>query len=111
MDLITLIESLKIIIAVSIFFVWVVRYQNIVEEFKKYDLPNWLRDLTGILKLSFAVMILKSNSNLIILGALGIIILMLAAQLTHLKVNTKIYARVPSLVLLSFSLVLVINNL
>ena len=50
--------SLQALVAASIFFVWVVRYFNIVEEFKQYGLPNWLRDLVGILKMTFALMLL-----------------------------------------------------
>ena len=45
-------EFLKVFVAVSIFFVWVPRYHNIVEEFKTYQYPDWLRDIVGILKLT-----------------------------------------------------------
>ena len=50
----SVIYAIKALITGSIFFVWVVRYQNIIEEFRLYGLPAWLRDLVGILKLSFA---------------------------------------------------------
>ena len=43
-----LIQVLKTIALVSILFVWVVRYNNIQNEFEKYNLPNWLRDMVGI---------------------------------------------------------------
>ena len=35
------IYALKILVVGSIFFVWVVRYQNIIEEFKAYGFPAW----------------------------------------------------------------------
>ena len=41
MDSQTFILLLKIIIVASIFFVWVVRYNNIVTEFKEYQYPDW----------------------------------------------------------------------
>ena len=50
----TILLAMKILVATSIYFVWVVRYENIVKEFKEFDLPEWLRDVTGILKMSFA---------------------------------------------------------
>ena len=50
--------SLQALVAASIFFVWVVRYGNIIEEFKQYRLPDWVRDVVGILKLTFALMLL-----------------------------------------------------
>ena len=49
--------SLQTLVAASVFFVWVVRYENIVQEFKQYGLPGWLRDLVGILKMTFVLML------------------------------------------------------
>ena len=52
---------LKVVISTTLFFVWVVRYDNIITEFRKdYNYPDWLRDLTGITKLSCAVMLLST---------------------------------------------------
>ncbi|MBE0543396.1 MAG: hypothetical protein IH623_18795 [Verrucomicrobia bacterium] len=34
--------SLQAFVAASVFFVWVVRYANIIQEFKQYGLPDWL---------------------------------------------------------------------
>ena len=56
-SLVNIVEALKIISSVAIFFVWVVRYDNIKKEFVEYNLPSWVRDLVGILKLSFATML------------------------------------------------------
>ena len=57
-----LLYGLKAFLAGTIFFVWVVRYQNIKEEFKVYRLPIWLRDLVGVLKLSFTTNLLLRTS-------------------------------------------------
>ena len=40
-----LIGILRIVVLVTILFVWVVRYDNIRNEFREYKLPKWLRDL------------------------------------------------------------------
>ncbi len=100
--------AMKIIIATSIFFVWVVRYDNIVKEFKEFGLPDWLRDLTGILKMSFAAMLLFGHQDiyLTITGSLGIAGLMICAQFTHVRSGTAFYRKLPSLVLLTFSLII-----
>lgn len=95
-----ILEATKIIISVSIFFVWVVRYSNIIEEFKHYQLPAWLRDLVGILKLSFAFMLQSSKTDLVMLGSAGIAVLMLAAVLTHLRVKNPLTKAIPALSLL-----------
>ena len=71
-----IIEALKIISGVAIFFVWVVRYDNIKREFSEYKLPTWLRDLVGILKISFAEMLQFSNIETVKIGAIGRTILL-----------------------------------
>ena len=58
-------EIFKIIILVSILYVWVVRYQNIINEFNLYNLPSWFRDLIGILKISFGIMLFSNNHKIV----------------------------------------------
>ena len=41
--------ALQSLVVASVLFVWVVRYANIVQEFKQYGYPDWLRDMVGIL--------------------------------------------------------------
>lgn len=102
----TLLLAMKILVATSIYFVWVVRYDNILKEFKEFGLPEWLRDLTGILKMSFAAMLLFSSQDNTLsgVGSAGIAGLMLCAQATHLRTGTVFFRRLPSLALLGISL-------
>ena len=72
LNLPTILEILCILVFGSIIFVWVVRYENIKDEFKTFNLPKWLRDLVGILKLSFAILLLNDSLEFIRLGAVGI---------------------------------------
>ena len=109
----SLIYALKALVAGSIFFVWVVRYNNIIKEFDAYGLPSWLRDLVGILKLSFTLMLFSSDSTLVIFGASAILFLMLAAIATHLRVHNPIFKMVPSVTLMticSFIAILTFQN-
>ena len=99
-------DALKIIVGVSIFFVWVVRYSNIIEEFKQFQLPDWLRDMVGIFKLSFAVMIQSDSAQLVLIGTGGIALLMGAALFTHFRVNTPYFKRLPSLSLMIICIML-----
>jgi hypothetical protein len=71
-----IIKLLKINFGVAIFFVRVVRYDNIKREFSEYKLPTWLRDLVGILKISFAEMLQFSNIETVKIGAIGRTILL-----------------------------------
>ena len=98
---------LRIVISTALFFVWVVRYDNIIMEFRKdYDYPDWLRDLTGIAKLTCAVMLLSTNTELNELGLKGIITLMAFAILTHIKVKSHPRKAIPSVLLMSLCLAL-----
>lgn len=92
----------KILILSSVTFVWGVRYQNIIEEFKRYNYPDWLRDLVGILKIACVILILNTDREIVRIGAAGISLLMIAAIITHLRVNNAIYKMVPSICLLIF---------
>ena len=83
----SIIYVIKAVVTGAIFFVWVVRYQNIVEEFKVYRLPSWLRDLVGVLKLSFAFMLHIPDATTVLFGSLGISLLMVAALVTHLRIK------------------------
>ena len=101
--IVTCVYGLKIITAASIFFVWVVRYDNIVSEFNEYQLPNWLRDLVGILKLSFVAMLFSNDLWLPFLGATGLAILMLSAYIVHIQAKHPFYKMIPALGLFTIS--------
>jgi hypothetical protein len=104
-------SALKILVAGSIFYVWVIKFQNIIDEFKGFELPDWLRDLVGILKLSFALMLQSSDMNVVLMGSFGIAILMVAALLTHLRVKNPFYKMLPAMSLLAITSVIFLNSL
>ena len=99
-----LIDALKIIAGVAVFFVWVVRYDNIKKEFQYYNYPSWFRDLVGILKISFCIMLHSSETSVLYFCSIGILILMLGAVFTHIRVksNFRQYIASVSMVLITF---------
>ena len=106
-----LIDALKIIAGVAVFFVWVVRYDNIKKEFIDYGLPNWLRDLVGILKISFAIMLQFQNIELIMIGSVGIVLLMSGAVVTHIKIKSNFRNILPSITMLVIGLLILVYNI
>lgn len=104
----TVVQIMKTILFASVLFVWVIRYSNIVEEFKRYGYPAWLRDLVGILKISFVIMVMSDNGVLVQVGASGIILLMTAALITHLKVKNRAPLMLPAFSLLCLSMLIII---
>ena len=106
-----LIELIKVISTVAIFFVWVVRYKNIRKEFDEYNLPTWLRDLTGILKLSFAWMLHFSSPEMVVAGSFGITLLMLAAVATHVRLKSTFRRYIASVTMLLLSITILYYSL
>jgi hypothetical protein len=111
MPIISLIEVLKVIILASVLFVWIVRYDNIILEFTQYNLPAWLRDLVGILKIASVIMIFNQDSWLVLIGSGTIVFLMLSALFTHIRINNPISKMLPSFTLMSFSLIIFLSTL
>ena len=101
-----LLELLCILVFGSIIFVWGVRYSNIKDEFKHFNLPKWLRDLVGIFKFAFAIMLLNDNLQIVLFGAIGIAVLMIAAILTHLRLKCPFPRMLPSCSLLCACLII-----
>ena len=106
----SIVSALKILTAVTVFFVWVVRYENIKKEFLHYNLPNWVRDPVGILKISFTLMIQSSDNEVVIIGGAGIAFLMSAAIITHLRVKNPIHKMLPAFTMLTISLIILIYH-
>ena len=80
--------------------------------FKQYGLPDWLRDMVGILKLTFALLLLLGiqRASLAIIGGLGIAGLMACAFAIHLRVKNPVLRMLPSLTLLALSLIIAAVN-
>jgi hypothetical protein len=106
MTSVILLEVLKIIVLASVLFVWVVRYDNIIIEFQQYQLPSWVRDCVGILKVSFVLMLMNQDHRVVLVGSSGIVVFMLAALFTHLRVKNPISKMVPAFTLMTLSLVI-----
>jgi hypothetical protein len=96
----------QVIIALSIGFVWIVRFDNIVIEFKQYGIPDRLRNLVGASKIALSTLLVTGiwYPSLVFIPALLMAFLMLCAQIAHLKVKNPLSKFVPSLLLLILSL-------
>ncbi|MBG08172.1 MAG: hypothetical protein CME68_05400 [Halobacteriovoraceae bacterium] len=110
LSLVNILEVFKIITLSSVFFVWFIRYENIVEEFKSYGYSNKLRDLVGILKISSVILIQNSNPLILKLGSAILGVLMLAAVITHIRVKNPILEMLPSFTLMIFSILFFIQS-
>ena len=96
----------QVIIACSIVLVWVVRFPNVVKEFHEYGLPDWVRTLVGATKISLATLLVAGiwYPRLVLIPAILMALLMICAQMAHVKVHHPWQKYVPSFALLVLSL-------
>ncbi|UCG32126.1 MAG: DoxX family protein [Phycisphaerales bacterium] len=80
------------------------------EEFAVYGLPGWFMVAVGILKLSFATLLLSGVWLPVLTtpGAIGMAVLMAGAVTMHLKVGDPLMKALPSVTLLVLSFVVAI---
>lgn len=90
---------LQTFIAMSVIYVWVVRYPAVLADFTSFGLPDWLRDLTGATKLSAAVLLLGLGpiEGLEVIGAGVIAAFMAGALMMHLKAKNPLVKMMPSI--------------
>lgn len=92
----------QIIVALSIFYVWIFRFSNIVKEFNQYGLSDLTRSLVGAAKISLSTLLVAGiwYPSLILIPSLLIAFLMVSAQYFHFKAGNPWIKHVPSLILL-----------
>jgi hypothetical protein len=93
----TQLSVLHVFIAMSVLYVWVVRYSAVLNDFATFQLPDWLRDVTGASKLTGAAFLLGAGDGFERLGATIIACFMLAAIVMHLRVKNPVRKMLPSL--------------
>lgn len=110
--MLTLETMIKGVIALSILFVWVFRFDNIVKEFKQYELSDLVRTIVGTSKIILATLLVVSiwHKEFVFIPASLMAFLMISAQYFHFKVKNPWHKHIPSLFLLALSLYLVYQN-
>jgi len=100
----------QIIIAMSVGYVWIFRFDNIVKEFKQYGLSDLTRNAIGASKIILATLLITGIwfPTLVFIPALLMAFLMACAQFFHFKVANPWSKHLPSLLLLAISLLVVI---
>ena len=92
----------QIIVALSVGYVWMFRFDNIVQEFNQYGLSDLTRTIVGGTKIILATLLFAGiwYPALVLIPALLMGFLMAAAQYFHFKVHNPWSKHLPSLFLL-----------
>ena len=109
-------ETLQLVlqsaVAISVVYVWVFRYHNVLKEFEQFGLGDTTRNLVGATKISLATLLVVGiwYESLIFIPAILMGLFMVSAQYFHFKVKNPFIQKLPSLVLLIFCLALAYFN-
>ena len=96
----------QVVVAVSVLIAWVFRYHNVIVEFKQFGYSDVFRNFVGASKIAISTLLLTGiwYEELTLYAAIGMAVFMLAAQLSHIRVNNPFLQRLPSLLFLIMSL-------
>ena len=89
----------QVFVAVSVLIVWVFRYHNVITEFQQFGFSDVFRNFVGASKIAISTLLLTGiwYVDLTPYAAIGMAAFMLAAQLSHLRVQNPFLQRLPSL--------------
>ncbi|WP_310378610.1 DoxX family protein [Flavobacterium sp.] len=104
MNIYTIIAQL--VIALSVCYVWIFRFNNIVAEFKHYGLSDLTRNAVGASKIALSTLLITGIwfPELVFIPSLMMAFLMVSAQFFHFKAKNPWSKHFPSLLLLALSL-------
>lgn len=96
----------QLIVGLSVLYVWIFRFDNIVIEFNQYGISSLTRSIVGGSKIALSTLLIAGIwfPTLILGSALLLAFFMLAAQYYHNKVSNPIQKRIPSFILLMLCL-------
>ena len=102
----------QIIVAISVYYVWIFRFHNVISEFKQFGYSDVFRNFVGAAKISISALLIMGlcYNEITLYAALGMAFFMLSAQLTHLRVKNPFKQRLPSLIFLLMSLFIAAFN-
>ncbi len=100
--MINLIIASQLVLAISVAYVWIFRYNVIIAEFKQFGLSDLTRTFVGAFKISLATLLVAGIwfQELILIPASLMGLCMLTAQYFHFKIKNPFIKYLPSLVLL-----------
>lgn len=97
-----LLNIAQIAVGLSVLFVWIVRYDNVVKEFNQFGLSDLTRNFVGASKIALATLLIAGiwYSPLVLVPSIIMGVFMIAAQYFHFKIKNPFIKHLPSLILL-----------
>ena len=92
----------QLVVALSVAFVWIFRYDNVVKEFTQFGLNDLTRNFVGATKIALATLLVAGiwYPLLVQISSVLMGLFMIAAQYFHFKIKNPFSKHLPSLILL-----------
>ena len=92
----------QIIVAASVYFVWIFRYFNVIKEFHQFGLSDVTRNFVGSAKMSMSALLIVGiwYPDVVLIAAVVMGLFMIGAQFFHFKIKNPFIKHLPSLILL-----------
>ena len=103
-----LINLSKIVVAISVAYVWTFRFHNVLKEFKQFGLSDLTRNFVGVTKVALSTLLVVGiwYSSLVFIPSILMGLLMVSAQYFHFKIKNPFIKHLPSLILLILCVVI-----
>ncbi len=95
-------KLVQITLALSVGYVWVFRFDNVIQEFKQFGLSDLTRNVVGATKISLATLLFVGiwYPSLVFIPSVLMGLFMFSAQCFHFKVKNPFIKHLPSFILL-----------
>ena len=106
-------KLLQLTVALSVAYVWIFRYQNVLKEFEQFGLSDLTRNLVGATKISLATLLVAGiwYPSLVLIPSCLMGLLMISAQYFHFKISNPYIKHLPSLILLVLCTFIALSSL
>lgn len=96
------IRLIQVVLALSVAYVWIFRYDNVVKEFKQFGINDLTRNFVGAAKIALVTLLVAGiwYPSLVQISAVLLGLFMIAAQYFHFKIRNPFSKHLPSLILL-----------
>ena len=97
-----IVKVAQLVVGISVLFVWIFRFDNIIKEFKQFGLSDLMRSFVGASKIALATLLIAGvwYPSFVQIPSILMGIFMISAQYFHFKAHNPFIRRVPSLVFL-----------
>ena len=97
-----LVKLAQLTVALSVAYVWIFRFQNVLREFNQFGLSDFTRNFVGATKISLAILLVAGiwYPSLVLIPSCLMGGFMISAQYFHFKSSNPFIKHLPSLILL-----------